>query len=100
MDHADEVLGDEQILTVVYEALGMRHQLSRTRGRKGTPAEVVLRLRVGREDDVGYSAAVSPSASRCFKSANSSTRSNASKSCDHFEDQEEPELTVLPKPIR
>jgi IS5 family transposase len=33
-------------LTVVYEALGKRHLLSRTRGRKGTSAEVVLRLLV------------------------------------------------------
>src|SRR6516162_1589636 len=46
MDHADQVLDDEEILTVVYEALGKRQLLSRTRGRKGTPAEVVLRLLV------------------------------------------------------
>ena len=46
MDHADQVLDDEEILTVVYEALGKRHLLSRTRGRKGTSAEVVLRLLV------------------------------------------------------
>ena len=46
MIHADQVLADEQILAVVYEALGKRHRLSRTRGRKATPAEVVLRLLV------------------------------------------------------
>src|SRR5262249_34397028 len=46
MDHADQVLGDEQILTTVYEALGKRHHLSRTRGRRGFSAEVVLRLLV------------------------------------------------------
>jgi IS5 family transposase len=46
MDHADQMLDDEEILTVVNEALGKRHLLSRTRGRKGTPAEVVLRLLV------------------------------------------------------
>jgi transposase, IS5 family len=46
MDHADQVLGDEQILTIVYEALGKRHGMSRTRGRRGFSAEVVLRLLV------------------------------------------------------
>jgi transposase, IS5 family len=44
MRHVDEVLADEEILTAVYEALGKRHHLSRTRGRRGFPAEVVLRL--------------------------------------------------------
>ena len=44
MIHANEVLADEQILAVVYEALAKRRRLSRTRGRKATPAEVVLRL--------------------------------------------------------
>ena len=46
MIHADEVLADEEILAVVYEALAKRRRLSRTRGRKATPAEVVLRLLV------------------------------------------------------
>lgn len=46
MIHADEVLADEEILVVVYEALAKRRRLSRTRGRKATPAEVVLRLLV------------------------------------------------------
>jgi hypothetical protein len=40
------VLADEQILELVYEALAKRRHLSRTRGRKATSAEVVLRLLV------------------------------------------------------
>jgi len=44
MRHVDEVLADEEILTAVYEALGKRHAMSRTRGRRGFSAEVVLRL--------------------------------------------------------
>src|SRR5262245_58480876 len=44
MRYADEVLTDEQIVTLVYEALGRRHPKSRSRGRRGTPAETVLRL--------------------------------------------------------
>jgi len=44
MRPADQVLDDEQLLTTVYEALAKRHPKSRTRGRPGTPAEVVLRL--------------------------------------------------------
>src|SRR3982075_3655524 len=44
MKHADRVLEDEQLLTTVYEALTKRRPKSRTRGRLGTPAEVVLRL--------------------------------------------------------
>jgi len=44
MKHADEVLTDEQMVTAVYEALAKRHAKSRSRGRLGTPAEVVLRL--------------------------------------------------------
>src|SRR5262249_42508121 len=46
MGHADEVLADEEILSVVYQALAKRRHLSRTRGRRATPAEVVLRLLV------------------------------------------------------
>jgi transposase, IS5 family len=46
MVHADQVLADEEILALVYEALARRRRLSRTRGRKATPAEVVLRLLV------------------------------------------------------
>ena len=46
MRSADEVLDDEQLLSTVYEALAHRRPQSRTRGRRGTPAEVVLRLLV------------------------------------------------------
>jgi len=46
MVHADEVLADAAIVTAAYEALGKRHRLSRTRGRRGFPAEVVVRLLV------------------------------------------------------
>src|SRR5260370_36619611 len=44
MTHADEVRADEDIVLVVYEALAKRHPKSRGRGRRGTPADVVLRL--------------------------------------------------------
>jgi IS5 family transposase len=44
MKHADEVLADEEIETIVYEALAQRRPNSRSRGRRGTPADVVLRL--------------------------------------------------------
>jgi IS5 family transposase len=46
MAHADAVLADEQLMTTVYEALAKRHPKSRSRGRRATPAEVVLRLLV------------------------------------------------------
>ncbi len=44
MRHVDQVLDDRQLLDLVYTALAERWPNSRTRGRKGTPAEVVLRL--------------------------------------------------------
>jgi transposase, IS5 family len=44
MKHADTVLGDEEIVAAVYEALAKRHPKSRCRGRRGTSADVVLRL--------------------------------------------------------
>ena len=44
MGPADQVLDDDQLLSTVYEALAKRSPQSRTRGRRGTPAEVVLRL--------------------------------------------------------
>ena len=44
MKHADQVLEDEQLVATVYEALARRSPKSRTRGRRGTPAEVVMRL--------------------------------------------------------
>src|ERR1700752_4318437 len=46
MKHADRVLADKEIVAAIYEALAKRHRQSRTRGRPGTPAEVVLRLLV------------------------------------------------------
>ena len=44
MAYADRVLADQQIVGAVYEALARRHPKSRSRGRLGAPAEVVLRL--------------------------------------------------------
>jgi len=46
MKKADEILDDEQLIDTVYEALRQRHPQSATRGRKGTPAEIVIRLMV------------------------------------------------------
>ena len=44
MKHADAVLADEAIVAAVYEALAKRHPKSRCRGRRGAPADMVLRL--------------------------------------------------------
>ena len=44
MRKLDRILDDEQLVALVYEALSKRHPQSRTRGRPGTSAEVVLRL--------------------------------------------------------
>jgi transposase, IS5 family len=44
MAHADRILDDENIVAAVYEALSKRHPRSRSRGRHGAPAEMVLRL--------------------------------------------------------
>jgi len=44
MRSADRLLDDEQLVDRVFEAQGKRFLKSRTRGRKQTPAEVVLRL--------------------------------------------------------
>jgi transposase, IS5 family len=44
MPYADEVLADEQLVMITYAALAKRRPKSRSRGRPGTPAEVVLRL--------------------------------------------------------
>ena len=44
MRQVDALLSDRQLLSIVYEALARRSPQSRTRGRPGTPAEVVLRL--------------------------------------------------------
>src|SRR6516162_5639000 len=46
MQYTDQVLADEEIVRAAYEALSKRHPKSRSRGRLGTPAEVVLRLLV------------------------------------------------------
>jgi IS5 family transposase len=42
----DEVLGDDDLVDHVVEALGRRHRQSRQRGRPGTPAVVALRMLV------------------------------------------------------
>lgn len=42
----DALLDDDELIETVHEALGRRCPQSRTRGRKGTPSEVVLRLMV------------------------------------------------------
>ncbi len=44
MRQADTVLEDETLLATIYEALQHRRSHSRTHGRPGTPAEVVLRM--------------------------------------------------------
>jgi IS5 family transposase len=46
MEHADRLLDDEAMVAAVYEALARRHPKSRSRGRRGAPAEMVLRLLV------------------------------------------------------
>jgi hypothetical protein len=46
MRQANRVLDDPQIVAPVYEALAQRRPKSRSRGRPGSPAEVVLRLLV------------------------------------------------------
>src|ERR1700732_5107333 len=46
MQHADQVLADEEIVAAVYDALAKRHPKSRSRGRLGAPAEGGLRLLV------------------------------------------------------
>jgi transposase, IS5 family len=46
MRQADQVLDDDELLEAVYHAQGKRRPKSHCRGRKQTPAEVVLRLAV------------------------------------------------------
>jgi IS5 family transposase len=46
MEHADRMLDDGAMVAAVYEALATRHPQSRSRGRHGAPAEMVLRLLV------------------------------------------------------
>jgi IS5 family transposase len=44
MREVDHLLADRELVRIVYEALARRWPNSRTRGRPGTPADVVLRL--------------------------------------------------------
>src|SRR5450759_828249 len=44
MRHADEALNDDQLLQIIPQELSKRYKKSQTRGRPGTPAEVVLRM--------------------------------------------------------
>lgn len=44
MYHADRALDDEQLLELIQQELMKRCKKSKTRGRKSTPAEVVLRM--------------------------------------------------------
>lgn len=44
MAEADKLLEDEELIDLVYEAQGERHEHSTTRGRSQTPAEMALRL--------------------------------------------------------
>ena len=44
MRHADEALNDDQLLDVIQQELSKRFKKSKTRGRPGTSAEVVLRM--------------------------------------------------------
>jgi transposase, IS5 family len=44
MRHADQALEDEALLLIIQQALAKRCKKSRTRGRPGTTAEVVLRM--------------------------------------------------------
>lgn len=44
MVEADRLLEDEELIELVYEAQGERHEHSATRGRSQTPAEMALRL--------------------------------------------------------
>ncbi len=44
MRHADKALEDDTLLLIIQEELAKRCRKSKTRGRKATPAEVVLRM--------------------------------------------------------
>ena len=46
MRQADALLDDDTLVAAVYDALTRRHPQSRTRGRPGAPADMVLRLLV------------------------------------------------------
>ncbi len=44
MRHADAALEDDVLLLIIQQELAKRCKKSKTRGRKATPAEVVLRM--------------------------------------------------------
>src|SRR5438128_5124879 len=44
MRHADTALEDDALLLIIQQELAQRCKKSKTRGRKATPAEVVLRM--------------------------------------------------------
>lgn len=44
MRHADKALEDDALLLILQQELAQRYKKSKTRGRKATPAEVVLRM--------------------------------------------------------
>src|SRR5438105_8750753 len=44
MRQADQVLEDDALLTLIQQEMAKRLKKSKTRGRPGTPAEVVLRM--------------------------------------------------------
>ncbi len=44
MRHADEVLEDEKLLLIIQQELAKRCKKSKTRGRPGTTAEIILRM--------------------------------------------------------
>src|ERR1700721_155297 len=44
MRQADQVLEDDVLLSLIQQELTLRFNKSKTRGRPGTPAEVVLRM--------------------------------------------------------
>jgi IS5 family transposase len=44
MRHADEALNDDQLLQTIQKELSQRHKKSKTRGRPGTTAEIILRM--------------------------------------------------------
>src|SRR5258707_8482256 len=46
MRQADQVLEDDVLLSLIQQELALRFKKSKTRGRPGTPAEVVLRMLV------------------------------------------------------
>jgi IS5 family transposase len=49
----DQLIDDEALVEVIAAALERRYPKSRRRGRHGTPAEVVLRMRISKHLDVG-----------------------------------------------